>query len=130
MNPRQKRTAVAVAAGSAALLIGLTALGTVAITQSLDLDATSSTQTWEANGGELGEAVYVAFVRDTSGTERTKDQIVQDVQEACRELASDKPGSKIVAEAKDQGMYAITILAGSTNFYCLEFEEKLSNATR
>lgn len=129
MNPRQKRTAVAVAAGSAALLIGLTALGTVAITQAMDLDAPSS-QTWEADGGELGEAVYVSYVRDTSGTEHTKDRIIQDVQEVCRELASDKPGSKIVEEAQDQGLYAITILAGSTNFYCLEFEEKLSNATR
>lgn len=122
---RRTLTTTAAAAGSAALLIGLGALGAVVIVQDREdpKEVPRVERTWEPSGGELGQVVFVEFVREISGTGFSTEQIVSDAQETCRDYAAGKPQSKMESEAKSRGTYHIAILAGSVNFYCTEYSE-------
>lgn len=126
---RQTITTAAVAAGSAALLIGTTALATVAITGGMETAAPAAPvtqeRTWEALNGELGESVFVEFVRNTTGTGFSSEQIIEDAQDSCRQFASGTPGTTMVRNAQAKGDYQVAILAGSVNFYCDEYSEDI-----
>lgn len=121
---------IGVASGAASLLIGLGALGGAAITAGNQSQsehvAVYQKKTWEANGEELGEAVFVNFVRDVSDTGFSKAQIVEDAQQVCRDFAAGKSGAKMIAEAQAGGDYRIAILTGSVNFYCDEYSEEIN----
>lgn len=106
---------------------GVGALVAVTIGATLLLSGAAGPQTWEAEGGEIGDAVYVSFVANQEFTPHSDEQTLEDAQEVCREFHAGESGSTLAERAKsssDWG-YETAVLAGAVHWYCTEYKEEL-----